>query len=170
MSDGTKQALSFYFDRAYGENAVELKDQLQPLMNELAEILLRSKPTINPNDFCVYATWGGRVHKEDGTYYGAEIIAQQMASSTDGVFVSGGGIYRVSNGNVFYTGASGSLTSYNPSYRAFGAQDQARMIEILQQWKAMQDQYNFAIYGGEPDGGPSIGETPAGGMDAPSAG
>lgn len=170
MSDGTKQALSFYFDRAYGENAVELKDQLQPLMNELAEILLRSEPTINPNDFCVYATWGGRVHKEDGTYYGAEIIAQQMASSTDGVFVSGGGIYRVSNGNVFYTGASGSLTSYNPSYRAFSAQDQARMIEVLQQWKAMQDQYNFAIYGGEPDGGPSIGEMPAGGVDAPSAG
>lgn len=157
MSDGSKQAISFYFDRAFGENMVEMKDQLQPYLIELAEIMQRSKPTTNPNDFCVYATWSGRVLKADGTFYGAEILANQPATNADGSFVSGGSVYYVSNGNVIYGGISGAIMSSNPCYRSFTAQDQARVIEILQQWKALQDQYNYTIYGSKPEEGPSIG-------------
>jgi len=33
-----------------------------------------------------------------------------------------------------------------------------RVIEILKQWKAMQDEYNYTMYGGTPQEGPSIGD------------
>ncbi|MBA4347744.1 MAG: hypothetical protein C0413_02715 [Clostridiales bacterium] len=157
MSDGTKQTMSFYLDRSPNDPAAELKDQMQPLMNEFAEILLRSKPTTNPNDFCVFTAWGGRVHNDDGTFIGGDIIARQYASSGNS-FVSGGSVYFVSNGNVLYGGISGGISAYNPSFRSFTPEDQARVIEILQQWKSKQDEYNFTMYGGTPIEGPSIGE------------
>ena len=160
MSDGTKQSLSFYFDRSPYDNTVEMKDQLQPLVNEFVEILLRSKPTTNPNDFCVFVTWGGRMHNDDGTFIGADIIAKQPATSSDGSFVSGGSVYYVSDGRVIYGGISGAINAYNPCYRAFSAADQARLIEIFQQWKTVQDQYNYTVYGSKPVDGPSIGTTP----------
>ena len=157
MSDGTKQAMSFYFDRAFGENMVEMKDQLQPFLSEFAQIIQRSTPTTNPNDFCVYVTWSGRVHKDDGTFYGEEILASQPATNADGAFVSGGNIYYVSNGNVIYGGISGGIRAHNPCYRSFTAADQARVIEILQQWKTLQDDYNYTVYGSKPEDGASIG-------------
>jgi hypothetical protein len=157
MSDATKQTMSFYFDRSPNDPAAELKDKMQPLMNEFAEILLRSKPTTNPNDFCVFTTWGGRVHNDDGTFIGGDIIAQQYASSGNS-FVSGGSVYFVSNGDVLYGGISGGISAYNPSFRSFAPADEARVIEILRQWKTMQDEYNFTMYGGTPIDGPEIGE------------
>jgi len=156
MSDGTKQAMSFYFERSAGENGGEIKDQLQPLMDELAGIMLRSKPTTDPNSFCVFANWSGRVHREDGTFYGAEVLAEQFATDGDS-FVSGGSVYYVSDGSVMYGGLSGAITSYNPCYRAFSPADQARLVEILRQWQALQEQYNFAVYGGAPYESLSIG-------------
>ena len=161
MSDGTKQTLSFYFDRAPYDNTVEMKDQLQPLVNEFVEILLRSRPTTNPHDFCVFVTWGGRMHNDDGTLIGADIIDQQATTNSDGSFVSGGSVYYVSDGRVLYGGISGAINAYDPCYRTFSAADQARLIEIFQQWKAVQDQYNYTIYGSKPIDGPSIGTTPA---------
>ena len=157
MSDGTKQTLSFYFNRSGNDASNELQEQLQPLMNELAAILVRSKQTTNPNDFCAYTNWGGRVHKDDGTYYGADVFTNQPTTNSDGSFVSGGNIYYVTNGSVQYMGPSGAITSYNPSYRSFTAADQARLIDILLQWKSMQDQYDYAVYGNKPVEGPTIG-------------
>lgn len=157
MSDGTKQAINFYYDRSQYEDATEMKDQMQPLMIELAEILQRSTTTTDPTDFCVYATWGGRVHNDDGTFIGADIIAKQLVTYGDGSFVSGGSVYYVSDGRVIYSGSTGGITSYNPCYRTFTAEDQARIIEILQQWTAMQQQYNMSQYGTVADDGPSIG-------------
>lgn len=157
MSDGTERSISFYFDRSPYDDAVDMKDQMQPLMNELAKILLRSTPTIDPNGFCVFANWGGRVHNDDGTFIGADVLAQQLVTRSDGSFVSGGSVYYVSDGRTIYSGVSGGITSYNPCYRAFTPEDQARVIEILQQWEEIQEQYNITRYGSQPNEGPSIG-------------
>ena len=158
MSDGTKQAISYYFNRSANDNSMQsLNDQLQPLMNELAAILARSKQTTNPNDFCAFVNWGGRVHKTDGTYYGEDVLADIPTTYGDGTFVSGGSIYYVSNGSVRYMGPNGAITSYDPSYRAFSPEDQARLVEILKQWKTLQDEYNNATYGGTIVDGPTIG-------------
>lgn len=169
MSDGTKQTMSFYYDRSPNDSAAELKNQMQPLMNELAAIMLRSTPTANPSDFCVYTTWGGRVHNDDGTFIGGDIIAQQYVSSGNS-FVSGGSVYFVSNGDVLYGGISGAVNAYNPSFRSFSPQDQARVIEILQQWKEMQDEYNYSMNGGTPTDGPMIGQKIAGTPEPTPAG
>ena len=157
MSDGSKQTLSFYFNRSANDASNEMQEQLQPLMNELAAILVRSKQTSNPNDFCAYTNWGGRVHKDDGTYYGADVFVNQPTTNGDGSFVSGGSVYYITNGSVQYMGPSGAITSYNPSYRSFSATDQARLIEILLQWKSLQDQYDYTVYGSKPVEGPTIG-------------
>ena len=159
MSDGTKQAMSFYYDSSTGNGESEMNATLQPLMNELAAIMLRSTPTTNPNDFCVFTNWSGRVHKADGTFYGADIIASQTVTGGNSTFVSGGSIYYVSDGSVVYSGLNGAINSYNPNYRTFSSADQARVIEILQQWKVVQDQYNYTAYGSTPADGPSIGDT-----------
>ena len=161
MSDGSKQAVSFYYDRSAFDSAVEMKDRLHPALVELAEIMQRSKPTTNPNDFCVFTNWSGRVHKADGTLYGEEILLQQLASRGDGTFVSGGSVFYVSNGNVIYGGMGGMITAYNPCYRAFSEADQARVIEILQQWKSVQDEYNYNAYGNAQDNALYIGELSA---------
>ena len=156
MTDGTQQTMSFYFDRSGSEDQNEIKDQMQPLMDELSDIMLRSVPTINPHDFCVLTNWSGRVHKDDGTYYGADIIAKQMITNSDSTFVSGSSIYYVSDGSVYISGNAGTLTSYNPSYRTFTPQDQKRLVEILQQWQALQNLYYSANSGGI-DTSPTIG-------------
>ncbi len=157
MSDGTKQVASFYFSSSMGDGTDELKEQLQPLMEELVSLLLRSEPTIDPNALCVYTNWSGRVHKDDGTYYGAEILAEQMATNEKETFVSGGSIYYVSDGSIVYGGVSGAITSYNPCYRTFAAEDQARLLEILQQWNELQDEFNYRYYGSSSGDGPIIG-------------
>lgn len=156
MSDGTRQTMSFYFDRSPNDGASDLKNQMQSLMEEFVAILLRSTPTTNPSDFCVYTTWSGRVHNDDGTFIGQDVIEKLYASSGN-TFVSGGSIYFVSNGDVLYGGLSGSISAYNPSFRSFSPEDEARVIQILQQWKTMQDEYNYSMYGGTPVEGPSIG-------------
>ncbi len=160
MSDGSKQTMSFYFDRSANDGAAELKNQMQPLMEEFVTILLRSTPTSNPYDFCVLTTWGGRMHNDDGTYIGADVIEKLYASSGN-TFVSGGSVYFVSNGDVLYGGISGAISAYNPSFRSFSPEDEARIIQILQQWKTMQDEYNYSMYGGTPIEGPSIGSESA---------
>ncbi len=170
MSDGTKQSISFYFDRSVGDGATDMKSQLQPLMNEMAIILLRSKPTTDPHAFSVYTSWAGRVHNDDGSYIGEEVIAKLPSTNSNGAFVSGGGIYYVSNGNVIYGGVSGAINSYNPCYRSFSPADEARMIEILQQWKSVQDQYNYTVYGSIPEDGPTIGDELAPNLEAVPAG
>ena len=169
MSDGTKQSISYYFNRSANDNSMQsLNDQLQPLMNELASILTRSKPTTNPNDFCAFVNWGGRVQKEDGTYYGADILASMPTTYGDGSFVSGGNVYYVSNGSVRYAGQSGAITSSDPSYRTFTAEDQARLVEILKQWKTLQDEYNYTTYGGTIEDGPTIGSVQDFAMPSPT--
>ena len=158
MSDGSKQAVSFYFDRSPYDDTMDLKDQLQPLMNELAALLVRSKPTTDPSDLCVFATWGGRMHADDGTFIGAEILAQMPVTYGDGSFVSGGSVYYVSDGRITYSRASGSISAFNPCYRAFSAQDETRLIEILHQWQAISSEYNMARYGTQTDGAATIGK------------
>ena len=140
-------------------------------MNELADILVRSEQTTNPNDFCAYTNWGGRVHKDDGTYYGEDVFVNQPTTNADGSFVSGGSVYYVSDGSVIYSAISGSITSYNPCYRTFTPEDHARIIEILQQWTEIQEEYNMSQYGSVTDESPSIGATVPGSLtDATPAG
>jgi hypothetical protein len=168
MSDGTKQAISYYFNRSTNDNMQSIKEQLQPLMNELAGMLARSTPTTNPNDLCAYVNWSGRVHKTDGTYYGADIIAKQPVTQGDGSFVSGGNIYFVSNGVARFIGPSGAINSNYPSYRVFAAADQARLVELLKQWKTLQDEYDYNLYGSKPTDGPTIGSTQEYAMPSPT--
>ena len=86
----------------------------------------------------------------------------------DGSFVSGGNVYYVSNGSVRYAGQSGAITSSDPSYRTFTAEDQARLVEILKQWKTLQDEYNYTTYGGTIEDGPTIGSVQDYAMPSPT--
>ena len=47
--------------------------------------------------------------------------------------------------------------SYDLSYRSFSQEDQTRLIEILQQWKTLQDEFEHTVYGSNPTDGPDIG-------------
>ncbi len=165
MSDGTRQTVSFYYDRSSGDDN-EYNERMQPLMNELAEIMLRSEPTIDPDRFFVYTNWSGRVHKADGSYYGEDILANMYTTDGDSMFVSGGSVYYVSNGDVLYYGVGGAITSFNPCYRAFSAADEARVLEILQQWQDLQKTYLYGtIYEEKTDTEPSIGDGVTEGLD-----
>ena len=41
----------------------------------------------------------------------------------------------------------GTVVSYNPCYRSFSAEDEARVIELLKQWQQIQKEVQFN-YGG----------------------
>ncbi len=141
MSDGTKQSVSFYYNRYFNDDD-NYSVMFEPLVSELVDILSRSVPTTDSSAMCVFTTWSGRAIGDDGQYYGADIMALNAASDSNGM-VSNGNVFYTSNGVAFYTANNGSIISYNPSYRAFTSADQARVIEILKQWQELQKSWSY---------------------------
>ena len=158
LSNGTKQFNSFYYNRS-GSNESEFNTAFEPLATELVDTLSRSKPTADPNALCVFFTWSGRALAKDGSYVGEEVIRQQAASlgnaySSDSsvAFTSWGNVmYYSSGGNSSYYSSDGSVISYNPSYRAFSAADEMRVLEILNQWQALQKELQFSYSDAAPE-------------------
>jgi hypothetical protein len=110
----------------------------------LAQILNRSVPTANPDTMFVFMNWSGRALGSDGVYIGADVMADYIASYGNGLSTNGD-VFYISNGTAAFSNANGMITSYNPSYRAFAAQDQDRVIELLKQWQETQREI---AYGG----------------------
>ena len=88
---------------------------------------------------------------KEGSFIGEEIIRQQAASASDAVATGmalpnttwGNVVYYSSGGNASYYAGDGTIISYNPSYRSFSAADEARMVEILKEWQALQKDLQF---------------------------
>ncbi len=149
MKDGSKQSNSFYYSRyAYSDNSSNV--DFSDLVAELIEILNRSTPTTDPNAFCVYTTWSGRAMGEDGNYIGADAMILPNVATGSNLYASYGDVVYTSDGSTIYVGRNGSIYSYNPSYRSFTVADQARVIQILNEWQERQKNWNYS-YSEETD-------------------
>ena len=62
-----------------------------------------------------------------------------------------------SDGTAMYVSRNGSIYSYNPCYRVFAPEDEARVLEILEQWRILNRTYYYTSDGVD-DGEPSIGD------------
>jgi len=145
MSNGAKQTLSFYYNRGrYYQSDDAYIMKIQPIMLELAQILSRSLPTSDPNSMFAYSNWSGRALGDDGAYIGADVMAEYAASNGNGISTNGN-VFYTSNGSLHYSSDNGSIVSYNPSFRAFSAEDEARVIKLLKQWQQLQ---RDLLYGG----------------------
>lgn len=146
MSSGAKQFNSFYYNRSITENT-EYDISVGKLVRELIDIVSRSEPTTDPNALSVFMNWSGRAFDQNGEYIGKEIIAQLAASSGDApnYATKSSIVYYASNGSPMYYTSDGTITSMNPSYRAFSAEDATRVIEILNEWQRLQkQQYSYS--------------------------
>jgi hypothetical protein len=56
-----------------------------------------------------------------------------------------------SGGSVVYVGRTGSIYSYNPSYRSFTAEDEDRMVAILSEWRERQRVWEYTYEAGASD-------------------
>jgi len=150
MSNGNKQTNAFYYSRS-ATDETELNSPFAPIANELIEIMSRSTPTTDPNSLNCYLSWSGRALDGNGSYVGAEAIAKQqasygnaMASGGDVLYSSwGNSVYYASDGSAISYTSYGTVVSYNPCYRAFSAEDEARVIELLKQWAQLQKEVQF---------------------------
>ncbi len=150
MSNGNKQTNSFYYNRS-ATDETELNSPFAPIANELFEILSRSKATADPTSLNCFFSWSGRALNESGAYIGADEIAKQqasygnaMASGGDVLYSSwGNSVYYTSDGSAISFTSAGTVVSYNPCYRAFSAEDEARVIELLKQWSQLQKEVQF---------------------------
>lgn len=150
LSNGNKQSSSIYYSRS-ATDKTELNSPFAPLANELIEILARSKPTTDPNSLSCFMTWSGRALDDAGEYIGADVIAKQQASNGDILGTDpnalystwGDTVYYGSDGNAIHYMSYGTVVSYNPSYRGFSPEDEARVVELLQEWKQLQKEVQF---------------------------
>jgi hypothetical protein len=149
MASGTKQVQNIYYNRS-ATDQTELNSPFAPVANELIEILSRSKPTTDPNSLNCYFSWSGRALDGNGSYIGAEEIAKVQASygnamaSGDVLYTSwGNSMYYSSDGSAIQYMSVGTVVSYNPCYRSFSAEDEARVIELLKQWQEIQREVQF---------------------------
>ncbi|NLI55166.1 MAG: hypothetical protein GX417_12765 [Clostridiales bacterium] len=145
MSDGTNQSVSFYYG-GYAHDENNYYASFLPLMKEICQILLRSEPTTDPSGLFVYTSWSGRALGEDGTFIGADIMAANAATNGN---ASDNNVFYSSSGVAYYTGNTGSIISYNPSYRSFTPSDEARLIELLEQWETLQKTLSYSGAEGE---------------------
>ncbi len=152
LETGAKKFNSFYYSRSATDTTI-LNSSYESLANELIEIISRSTPTTDPNSLCVYLNWSGRAIDQSGEYIGADIIAKLRASSGNATRASasvsalvswGDVVYYTSGGSPSYYSNDGSIVSLNPSYRSFSAADEARVIEILKEWQALQKELQFS--------------------------
>lgn len=146
MKDGSKQSTSFYYSR-YACNDYSSSVDCSDLIEELVEILNRSTPSNDPNDFLVYTSWSGRAMGEDGNYIGADAMVYPNLTTDSNLYVSYGDVVYTSDGSVVYVGRNGSIYSYNPNYRSFTAVDQARVVQILNEWKDREKSWSYASEG-----------------------
>ncbi len=153
IADGSVQMRSFYFG-AYANDTNNYYAPFMPLMKEINEILLRSEPSADPGKLFVYVNWSGRALGDDGSFVGADIMAANAASAGNGSATSGV-LFFASDGVAVYPSNSGSIISYNPSYRAFTPEDQARLVELLRQWQKLQYEVSSSASVGDND--PLIG-------------
>ncbi|MCE5189698.1 MAG: cbb3-type cytochrome c oxidase subunit I [Eubacteriales bacterium] len=149
MSSGVRQYNEFYYGRNPMDTTI-LNSSFEPYANELIDIISRSEPTTDPNSFCVFMTWSGRAIDKDGSYIGEDVIKKQATSgnslsTASNMLLSSWGdvVYYTSGGNPGYYSNDGTVVSFNPCYRAFSAEDEARVIEILKDWKALQKELQF---------------------------
>lgn len=150
LSNGSRQFNSFYYSRS-ATDTTRLNSPFEPLADELFDIISRSEPTNDPNAFSVFFSWSGRATDENGKYVGQEIIdklaveASNADATSSGLPYSSWGnvVYYSSGGNPMYYYGDGTIVSYNPCYRAFSDADESRVIELLQQWKALQKELQF---------------------------
>jgi len=155
MKDGSKQASSFYYSKyAYSDTSSSL--DCSDLAAELVELLNRSTPTTDPNAFCIYTTWSGRAMGEDGVYIGADAMVYPNVATDSDLYASYGNMVLTSDGSTIYVGQHGSIYSYNPCYRSFTAVDEARVIQILNEWQERQKVWSYSY--DETDDGNIIDE------------
>ncbi len=157
-TNGSKQTSNIYYNRSASDQT-ELNTPFAPVATELIEILSRSKPTTDPNSLNCYFSWSGRALDGKGSYIGAEEIAKQQASygnamaSGDVLFTSwGNSMYYASDGSAIQYMSVGTVVSYNPCYRSFSAEDEARVIELLKQWQEIQREVQFNYNYGDGSG------------------
>ncbi|MEN6594643.1 MAG: ABC transporter permease [Clostridiaceae bacterium] len=146
VSSGKLQSMSFYFNRYAGDTS-NTSSQYTDLAIELTKLLLKSEPTTDPNSLCVYMQWSGRAMGEDQKYIGADVMTYPM-STYGNSFGTYGDVVYTSDGTAMYVSKTGSIYSYSPCYRTFAAEDEARVLEILEQWRILNRTYS---YGGVND-------------------
>lgn len=160
-TSGSKQINTIYYNRS-ATDQTELNTPFAPVATELIEILSRSKPTTDPNSLNCYFSWSGRALDGKGSYIGADEIAKQQASygnamaSGDVLYTSwGNSVYYASDGSAMQYMSVGTVVSYNPCYRSFSAEDEARVIELLKQWQEIQRKVQFSYSDGSSDIAPA---------------
>ena len=137
MSNQSKQSYSFYY-APYASDTTNSLLQYQGVALELAKMIERSKPTTDPNSLCVFVQWNGRAMGPDGKYIGEEAMRYSASTATGGeVYASDGEMVYSSGGEPMYIRETGSIYSFNPCYREFAKEDQARLLEILQEWREL---------------------------------
>ncbi len=155
FSDDTKQCVSFYYNR-YGGDTSNTNSQYTELAKEISKLLLKSKPTTDPNSLCVYVQWSGRAMGKNHEYIGADSMVYPVTTYSNSIFGTYGDVVYTSYGTAMYVNRNGSIYSYNPSYRTFAPEDEARVLEILEQWRILNRTYSYAS-DGVSDVAPSIG-------------
>lgn len=156
LKDGSDAMLTYYYGR-YAADTSDKSAAYYPPVSEIIEILKRSTPTNDPNGICVFVTWSGRAENEDGTLVGEGVIPYSLVTAGDATngntYVTPGYAYYSSNGNVLYVGIDeGVIYSYNGCYRSFTPEDEARIIELLSEWRSIQLQVGlgYVDYENEP--------------------
>ncbi len=167
MKDGSKQSNSFYYSRyAYSDDSSSV--DVSDLIAELIGILNRSTPTSDPNAFSVYTTWSGRAMGKNGNYIGEDAMIYPNVATDGDLYASYGDVVYTSDGSTIYVGRNGSIYSYNPNYRAFTTVDQARVIQILNEWQERQKNWTYS-YSEETDDSSIIDESGLDTFEAPMA-
>mgnify|MGYP000869352536 FL=1 len=156
FSDDTKQSMSFYYSR-YGGDTSNSNGQYVELAKELTKLLLKSKPTTDPNALCIYTQWSGRAMGANHEYIGANEMIYPVSTYSEAYPGTYGDVVYASDGTAMYVSRNGSIYSYNPCYRVFAPEDEARVLEILEQWRILNRTYYYTSDGVD-DGEPSIGD------------
>lgn len=148
MSDSSKQSYSFYYS-PYASDTSGSTEIYHAVAAELAEMVERSTPTTDPTSLCVYVQWSARAMGPDGRYIGADVM-RYAATKSDGASASEGDIVYSSGGTPMFIRDSSSIYSYNPCYREFAEDDQARLLELLSEWREINRTWYYPDTDDEP--------------------
>lgn len=140
LVDGSRYSRTIYANwNGYGGQVSQPEEEHRRLVGELIEILPRSIPTENPRSLCIFPQWSGRAMGADGRYIGDGVIS--FASNGNNIMFS-------SDGSSTYAVPDYTIYGYNPQYRAFTPEDEARVIRIINEWVAAENR----LYAGVIDG------------------
>ena len=93
---------------------------------------------------------------KDHEYIGADLMVYPVSTYGNSIYGTYGDVVYTSSGTAMYVNRDGSIYSYNPSYRTFAPEDEARVLEILEQWRILNRTYSYPT-DGVSDAEPSIG-------------